>query len=123
MSYITFPDISPDLFTITIGGFHFALRWYALAYIAGILAAWRIMVFLVRRQSLWGGADHCVRGANRKFDILVDLRDHHWGALGLCTILPAHILFKQPRRNFEGLARRHGLSWRIFGCGCCSYCL
>ena len=55
MSYITFPDISPDLFTITIGGFHFALRWYALAYIAGILAALRIMVFLVRRQSLWGG--------------------------------------------------------------------
>ena len=55
MSYITFPDISPDLFTITIGGFHFALRWYALAYIAGILAAWRIMVLLVRRQSLWGG--------------------------------------------------------------------
>ena len=48
MSYITFPDISPDLFTITIGGFHFALRWYALAYIAGILAAWRIMVFLLR---------------------------------------------------------------------------
>ena len=55
MSYITFPDISPDLFTITISGFHFALRWYALAYIAGILAAWRIMVLLVRRKSLWGG--------------------------------------------------------------------
>ena len=55
MSYITFPDISPDLFTITISGFHFALRWYAFAYIAGILAAWRIMVLLVRRQSLWGG--------------------------------------------------------------------
>jgi phosphatidylglycerol---prolipoprotein diacylglyceryl transferase len=55
MSYITFPDISPDLFTITISGFHFALRWYALAYIAGILAAWRIMALLVRRQSLWGG--------------------------------------------------------------------
>ena len=54
MSYITFPDISPDLFTITISGFHFALRWYALAYIAGILAAWRIMVLLVRRKSLWG---------------------------------------------------------------------
>ena len=55
MSYITFPDISPDLFTITISGFHFALRWYALAYIAGILAAWRIMVLLVRRKSLWAG--------------------------------------------------------------------
>ena len=55
MSYITFPDISPDLFMITIGDFHFALRWYALAYIAGILAAWRIMALLVRRQSLWGG--------------------------------------------------------------------
>ena len=55
MSYITFPDISPDLFMITLGDFHFTLRWYALAYIAGILAAWRIMALLVRRQSLWGG--------------------------------------------------------------------
>ncbi|MEZ7813382.1 MAG: phosphatidylglycerol:prolipoprotein diacylglycerol transferase [Paracoccaceae bacterium] len=55
MSYITFPDISPDLLSFDIGNLHFALRWYALAYITGILAAWRIMVILVRQPALWGG--------------------------------------------------------------------
>jgi phosphatidylglycerol:prolipoprotein diacylglycerol transferase len=37
-SAIPFPDISPELFAIEIGTFRFALRWYALAYIAG---SWR----------------------------------------------------------------------------------
>jgi phosphatidylglycerol:prolipoprotein diacylglycerol transferase len=31
MSYIPFPDLSPELFSIDIGGFHLALRWYASA--------------------------------------------------------------------------------------------
>ena len=30
MSYIPFPDISPDVFSITVGGMTLALRWYAL---------------------------------------------------------------------------------------------
>jgi len=55
MSYIPFPDISPDVFSIDIGGFGFALRWYALAYIAGILIGWRIVVAALRRPVLWGG--------------------------------------------------------------------
>ena len=38
MSYIPFPDISPEIFRIDFGGFSFALRWYALAYIAGLSA-------------------------------------------------------------------------------------
>jgi len=50
---LTFPDISPELFSITLFGFEFALRWYALAYIAGILIAWRLSVIAVRRSSLW----------------------------------------------------------------------
>jgi phosphatidylglycerol:prolipoprotein diacylglycerol transferase len=33
----------------------FALRWYALAYIAGLLLGWRYMVLLVRNEKLWGG--------------------------------------------------------------------
>ncbi|MFN7174022.1 MAG: prolipoprotein diacylglyceryl transferase, partial [Thermaurantiacus tibetensis] len=52
---IPFPDISPELFTIPIGSFEFALRWYALAYIAGLLIGWRIIVALVRRPGLWPG--------------------------------------------------------------------
>jgi phosphatidylglycerol---prolipoprotein diacylglyceryl transferase len=50
---LRFPDISPELFSISLFGMEFALRWYALAYIAGILIAWRLGVMAVRRTSLW----------------------------------------------------------------------
>ena len=50
---IPFPDISPEIFTISLGSFEFALRWYALAYIVGILIAWRITVRTVETPRLW----------------------------------------------------------------------
>ena len=50
---IPFPDIGTDLFSIEIGSFTFALRWYALAYIIGILIGWRICLATVRRPALW----------------------------------------------------------------------
>ena len=50
---LPFPNISPELFSISLAGIEFALRWYALAYIAGILIGWRIAVALVRRPVLW----------------------------------------------------------------------
>ena len=46
---IPFPDIGTDLFSIEIGSFTFALRWYALAYIVGILIGWRICLAAVNR--------------------------------------------------------------------------
>lgn len=52
-SFITFPNISPELFSIEFGGFAFALRWYALAYIAGILLAWRLIVRALKSPTLW----------------------------------------------------------------------
>lgn len=52
---IPFPDISPELFAIEIGSFTLALRWYALAYIAGIIAGWRMALWLARRGDLWPG--------------------------------------------------------------------
>ena len=45
-----FPDFDPVL--IHLGPF--AIRWYALAYIGGILLGWRYMVRLVRTPKLWG---------------------------------------------------------------------
>ncbi|WP_049641893.1 prolipoprotein diacylglyceryl transferase [Candidatus Rhodobacter oscarellae] len=48
---IPFPDVSPEIFSI--GGF--ALRWYALAYIVGILIGWRIAVAAVTRPAIWTG--------------------------------------------------------------------
>ncbi|MCK0150413.1 prolipoprotein diacylglyceryl transferase [Marivita sp. S6314] len=50
---LPFPNVSPELFSITIFGMDFALRWYALAYIAGILIGWRIAVAAVKRPALW----------------------------------------------------------------------
>jgi phosphatidylglycerol:prolipoprotein diacylglycerol transferase len=50
---IPFPDLSPDLFSISIGSFDFALRWYALAYIVGLVAGWRLIVAAVKRPALW----------------------------------------------------------------------
>ncbi len=50
---IPYPQIDPALFTIALGGFEFSLRWYALAYIAGLILGWRLMVRLMRRPGLW----------------------------------------------------------------------
>lgn len=52
---IPFPEISPEIFSITLFGFELALRWYALAYIAGIVIAWQISLAAIRRPALWRG--------------------------------------------------------------------
>ena len=52
---LNFPDLSPELFSISLFGMEFALRWYALAYIAGILIAWRMALSALRRPALWPG--------------------------------------------------------------------
>ena len=50
---LNFPAISPDVFSVSLFGMTFALRWYALAYIAGILIGWRLAVMAVKRAALW----------------------------------------------------------------------
>lgn len=50
---IPFPNISPELFSIEIGGFGFALRWYALAYIAGILFGYWMAIRIGTSDRLW----------------------------------------------------------------------
>ena len=52
---IQFPNLDPSALTIPaiagIGPLH--LRWYALAYIAGLVLGWRWMVHLIRKDRLW----------------------------------------------------------------------
>ena len=50
---IPFPQISSEIFSIDVFGSELALRWYALAYIVGILIGWRIVVAAVKRPALW----------------------------------------------------------------------
>jgi phosphatidylglycerol:prolipoprotein diacylglycerol transferase len=60
---LSFPNIRPDIFTVPqlhLGGLSlgpFPLRWYALAYIAGILLGWRYALALVSDARLWKGRD------------------------------------------------------------------
>jgi len=49
---LKFPDFDPVL--VQIGPF--AIRWYALAYIGGIVIGWLYAKAIVRRESVWGGA-------------------------------------------------------------------
>ena len=50
---IPFPDISPELFSVSLFGLELALRWYALAYIVGIVLGWRLAVRAVQQPRLW----------------------------------------------------------------------
>ncbi|MDE2356031.1 MAG: prolipoprotein diacylglyceryl transferase [Alphaproteobacteria bacterium] len=72
---IPYPDISPDVFTLPqvhLGGLAlgpFALHWYAVAYIVGILAGWRYCTGLVRTPRLWG--EHAPTATPTQIDDLV----------------------------------------------------
>jgi phosphatidylglycerol:prolipoprotein diacylglycerol transferase len=48
---VQFPNFDPVIFSIG----PLAIRWYALAYVAGILLGWRYAVGLIRKTGLWGG--------------------------------------------------------------------
>lgn len=58
---LTFPEIFPAIISIpqfsllglTVGPFN--ILWYAMAYIVGLILAWRYAVLLVKRPSLFGG--------------------------------------------------------------------
>ncbi|GGE59239.1 prolipoprotein diacylglyceryl transferase [Actibacterium pelagium] len=52
---LQFPEISSEVFSIPLFGMEFALRWYALAYIVGLVLGWRLVVRLVRTERLWPG--------------------------------------------------------------------
>ncbi|HQY44195.1 MAG TPA: prolipoprotein diacylglyceryl transferase [Paracoccaceae bacterium] len=66
---IAFPDISSDIFSVDLFGMTFALRWYALAYLAGLIAGWKIIQGLMRSAALWPG-DQAPMSAARTEDLL-----------------------------------------------------
>ncbi|MGX0876352.1 phosphatidylglycerol:prolipoprotein diacylglycerol transferase [Roseovarius sp. MBR-154] len=87
---IPFPDIAPEIVSISLFGMEFALRWYALAYIVGIVIGWRIVVAGVRRPTLWPN-DTAPMDARAVEDLLT------WVILGV--ILGGrigYVLFYQP---------------------------
>jgi phosphatidylglycerol:prolipoprotein diacylglycerol transferase len=55
MLALPFPAFDPALFTLDLGVVSFSLRWYALAYIAGLGLGWLLVRALMRRPRLWPG--------------------------------------------------------------------
>lgn len=52
---LPFPNIDPEVFAFDIFGVRLALRWYALAYVAGLLLGARYVAWLCARPRLWAG--------------------------------------------------------------------
>ncbi len=50
---IPFPEISPTLIEIPLGPITLAIRWYALAYIAGVIIGFQIIAQALKRPGLW----------------------------------------------------------------------
>jgi phosphatidylglycerol:prolipoprotein diacylglycerol transferase len=92
---IPFPDISNEVFSIELFGAHLALRWYALAYLAGLLAGFWVIRRLMRRPALWPG-DRAPMAAERTDDLLtaIILGVILGGRLGFVLFYqPLHYLF------------------------------
>jgi phosphatidylglycerol:prolipoprotein diacylglycerol transferase len=75
---IPFPAFDPVL--ISIGPF--AIRWYALAYIVGILLGWIYARAIIRRETLWGGPAPMTVGDYDDFVLWVTLGIILGGRLG-----------------------------------------
>lgn len=129
---MTFPDFDPV--TLQLGVL--AIRWYALAYVAGVALGWGYARRLLARADLWGGVGPPIDSA--KLDDLV-----LWlpagviggGRLGYVLFYEPMILWTAPveivqvwrgEMSFHGgligvgialamFARRHGLALRRLG--------
>ena len=110
---LPFPDIDPVLFSVHLFGLELAIRWYALAYIAGLLLGWRYVVLLCRRPALWGGRRAAARRAGRRPADLDDPRRRPRRPPRLRALLPAGLLRREPGADPRGLAGRHVVPRRL----------
>jgi phosphatidylglycerol---prolipoprotein diacylglyceryl transferase len=128
---IPFPNFDPVLFSIG----PFAVRWYALAYIVGILGGWLYARMIVRSQSLWGGPPPLTVTDYDDFILWVTLGIIVGGRLGYVLFYNAPYFVDHPAEivqlwkggmSFHGgflgcvlavvlFARRRGISWLSLG--------
>jgi phosphatidylglycerol:prolipoprotein diacylglycerol transferase len=88
--FVPFPEIDPILFEIG----PLAIRWYALAYIAGLLLGWRYLMRMAVTERIWGGKPPFTR--DQADDLLT------WAVLGV--ILGGrlgYVLFYKPAFYFS----------------------
>ena len=99
ISVIPFPNIDPVL--ISIGPF--AIRWYALAYIFGVLLGWAYGRAIIRNEGYWAGPAPLTLQAFDDFII--------WVTLGI-------ILGGAPATYYSTTCRTtSNIPWRYSRCG------
>lgn len=93
-----FPDFDPVL--VHLGPL--AIRWYALAYVAGILLGWRYGVGLTRDQRLWRSAQPTATDKQiDDFVLWLTLGIIVGGRVGYMLFYDSHTLLTQPLELFQ----------------------
>jgi len=94
---IAFPVFDP--IAIAVGPF--AIRWYALAYIAGIVLGWLYARMLLKRQRLWGGPAPISLEAFDDFILWVTLGIILGGRTGYVLFYNLDFFIRHPAEIFE----------------------
>ena len=105
---IPYPAINPVL--VSIGPL--AIRWYALAYIVGIIAGWFYARAIIASQRLWGGPAPFTVTDFDDFRRLDHARHHPRRPHRLCAVLQPPALRHASGRDPADLERRHVVSRR-----------
>ena len=107
---IPYPHIDPVL--VHIGPL--AIRWYALAYIVGILAGWVYARALIRDGKLWSGGKCPITLAQfDDFLLWVTLGIILGGRIGYVLFYNLPLFADAPAGNLRGVERRHVVPRRL----------
>ena len=107
---LQFPDINPYVpllgpYQFMLGSLHIGpigVRWYALAYIAGIILGWRYCVRLVKTPALWDARQPTATPTQLDDLVLwLTLGVVVGGRLGSMLFYNTHVLFSHPAEIFK----------------------
>ena len=108
-SFCPSPTIDPVL--VSIGPF--AIRWYALAYIVGILLGWVYARAIIRNERLWGGPAPLTVSDFDDFIVWVTHRHHSRRPHRLCAVLQSRLFRREPAADLPVVERRHVVPRRL----------
>jgi phosphatidylglycerol:prolipoprotein diacylglycerol transferase len=109
---LPFPHINPVL--IAIGPF--AVRWYALAYIAGIIAGWFYARAIIASKTLWGGEAPFTAAAFDDFIIWITLGIILGGRIGYVLFYNLPHFTTHPVEIFELWTGGMSFHGGVLGC-------
>src|SRR3546814_7147816 len=103
MTGIPFPDIDPVL--IHLGPF--AIRWYALAYIAGLVLGWRYILKMIDTPRLWNGAPPVTKLQIDDALLWAALGVILGGRIGYVLVYDSAAYMANPLEIFKEIGRAH----------------